>query len=140
MEVGAGRAGEEVSLYLGEVDLRVKVDAVLFEAGFLLEQYRHELPEKLAEGVEAPLPSFHIVEGVAHGEEYGLYAACPWGVVHIHIALGGVADGNDGRCGLEIMQGFLEALQSADTAENEVFAPSEAVAVGQSPEEGGSVP
>ncbi len=103
MEVGAGCAGEEVSLYLGEGDLRVEVDAVLFEAGFLQKKHGHELPEKFAEGVEAPLPRLHIVEGVAHGEEHGLYAACPWGVVHIHVALGGVADGNDGRCGLEIM-------------------------------------
>ncbi len=129
MEVGAGCAGEEVSLYLGEGDLRIKVDAVLFEAGFLHQQHRHELPEKLAEGVEAPLPSLHIVEGVAHGEEHGLYAACAWGVVHIHNSLGGVADGDDGRCRLEIMQGFLEAFQTADTAENEVFGDCELVAL-----------
>lgn len=100
MEVGAGGAGEEVSLYLGEGDLGVEVDAVLFEACFLHQQHRHELSEKLAEGVEAPLPRLHIVKGVAHGEEHGLYAACPRGVVHIHVALGGVADGDDGRCRL----------------------------------------
>ncbi len=120
--------------------MRVEVYAVFLQSGFLLKKHRHILPEKFAEGVEAPLPRVHIVEGVAHGEKHGLNAACPWGVVHIHKALGGVADGHDSRCGLEVVQCFLEALQSAYTAENEVFAPCEAVAVGQTPEEGGSVP
>ena len=48
----------------------------------------------------------------------------PWSVrtvVHLDIALAYVADGNDSRGGLQLLQGFLEAVESADLGEDKVM-------------------
>lgn len=56
----------------------------------------------------------------------------PWSVrtvVHLDITLAYVADGNDCRGGLQLLQGFLEAVESADLCEYKVMDLSELVSV-----------
>ena len=140
MEIGARAAGEKVLVDFLEGDAWVEVDAVLFKAGLFEDEFAHELAEKLAHGVHARLACGHVVEGVTHGEEDGLDAARVGRVVHFDVALADVADGDDGRGGLELLEGFLEAVQAGDLGEGELLFFGEFVGGCESLEEGGGIP
>lgn len=67
----------------------------------------------------------------------------PWSVrtvVHLDITLAYVADGNDCRGGLQLLQGFLEAVESADLGEYKVMGLGELVCFCEGCEEGGGIP
>ena len=64
---------------------------------------------------------------MAHGEEDRLHSSSVRTVVHLDIALTDVADGNDRRGGLQLLQGFLEAVESADLCEYKVMGLGELV-------------
>lgn len=61
-------------------------------------------------------------------------------VVHLDITLAYVADGNDSRGGLQLLQGFLEAVESADLCEDKVMGLGELVCFCEGCEEGGGIP
>ena len=75
------------------------------------------IEDERADGVHAQLACSHVVDGVAYGEENRLYASSVRTIVHLDITLTDVADGNDSRGGLQLLQGFLEAVESADLCE-----------------------
>ena len=77
---------------------------------------------------------------MAHCEEYRLYPSGVRTVVHLDIALADIADGNDCRGGLQLLQGFLEAVESADLGEDKVMGLGELVCFCKGCEEGGSIP
>ena len=86
----------------------------------LLDENRHELAEQLAHDVHALLPCGHVINGMAHGEEYRLDTPSMRRVVQLRIALRDVRDSDKGGCGLKRLQGFLEAVEAGDTAEAEL--------------------
>jgi len=140
LEVGARAAGEEILVDFLEGDAWVEVDVVLLLLCFFEDEFAHELAEEFAHGVHARLSGGHVAEGVAHGEEHCLYAASVGRVVHLDVALGDVGDGDDGGGGLELLEGFLEAVQAGNLGEGEGMGLGEFVGGGKGLEEGGGVP
>ena len=86
------------------------------------------------------LACYHVINGVAHCEEYRLYPLGVRAVVHLDMALADIADGNDCRGGLELLQGFLEAVESADLGEYKVMGLGELLCFCKGCEEGGGIP
>lgn len=86
------------------------------------DELAHKLSEQLAHGVHALLACCHVIDGVAHGEEDRLHSSSVRTVVHLDIALAYVADSDDSRGGLQLLQGFLEAIESADLCNTKSWA------------------
>ena len=82
------------------------------------DEFAHKLTEQLAHGVHAQLTCCHVIDGVAHSEEDRLHSSSVRTVVHLDITLADVADSDDSRGGLQLLQGFLEAVESADLGED----------------------
>lgn len=78
----------------------------------LLDENRHELTEQLAHDVHALLPCGHVINGMAHGEEYRLDTPSMRRVIQFRIALRDVRDSDEGSSGLKRLQGFLEAVEA----------------------------
>lgn len=108
--------------------------------GTFEDELAHELAEQLAHDVHARLACGHGAEGVAHGEEHSLYSARVGRVVHLDVALGDVGDGDDGGGGLELIEGFLEAVKTADLGEGEGVGLCEFVGGCEGLEKGGGIP
>lgn len=104
------------------------------------DELAHKLAEQLAHGVHALLACCHVIDGVAHGEEDRLHSSSVRTVVHLDIALAYVADSDDSRGGLQLLQGFLEAVESADLCEDKVMGLGELVCFCEGCEEGGGIP
>ena len=121
LEIGTCTAGEEIAVNLLKGDARVDIDAVLLK--FCLFQYedRHELSEDFAHGIYAPLPCFHVVNLVTHGQEHRLHSSSMRCVVDVRVALRNVRHTDEGRAVLHFGECFLEALQTAHLAEGEVL-------------------
>ena len=77
---------------------------------------------------------------MAHGEEYRLDTSGARRVVQFGIAVGYIADAYESGLSLRLVDGFLEAVETADAAEGKTFWLSEAVGCGQFLEETGRVP
>ncbi len=58
---------------------------------------------------------------MAHGEENRFDSSGVGTVVHLDVALGDVRHGDDGGGGLELLEGFLEAVKTADLGEDKFF-------------------
>ena len=61
-------------------------------------------------------------------------------VVHLDVALGDVRHGYYGGGGLEGVQGFLEAVKTADFGEDEIILLGEFVGIGEGLEKGCGIP
>ena len=140
LKEGTGAAGEEILVDFLEGDSRVEVDVVLLLLCLFEDEHAHELAEKFAHGVHTLLASGHVAEGVAHGEENSLYAARVGTVVHLDVTLGDVRHGDDGGGGLELAEGFLEAVQAGDFGEGESLFFGEFVGGCEPLEKGGGIP
>ena len=140
LKISAGAAGEKVTVNLVERDTGVDVNAIFFEPRFLQNKLRGELPEQFAHGFHALGASFHIFGSVAHGEENSFDSPCPRRVIEFRVAVGDVADAHESGCRLHLRQGFLEALQAADTAEDEVLFLSKNIRGGESFKESSRIP
>lgn len=121
-------------------DARVEEDVVLLLLRLFEDELAHKLTEQLAHGVHARLACFHIEEGVSHGEEDRLHAARVRTVVHLDVALTDVANGDNGGGGLQLLQDFLEAIESGDPGKDEVVSLGELVLFGEGCEEGCGIP
>lgn len=140
LEIGTGAAGEEILVNFLEGDAWVEVDVMLLLLGLFKDEFAHELAEQLAHGIHARLACGHVAEGVAHGEEYCLYAARVGTVVHFDVTLADVRHGDDGGGGLELLEGFLEAVKTADLGEGEGMGLGEFVGGCEPLEKGGGIP
>jgi len=140
LEIGARAAGEEVLVDFLKGDAWVEVNVVLFLFCFFQNRFAHELAEEFAHGVHARLSGGHVAEGVAHGEENRFDSSGVGTVVYFDVALADVRHGDDGDGGLELIEGFLEAVQTGDLGEGEGMGLGEFVGGGKGLEEGGGVP
>ena len=77
---------------------------------------------------------------MAHGEEYRLDTSGTRRVVQLGIAVGYVADAYESGLSLRLVDRFLEAVKSADTAEGKTFLQCKSVGCGQVFEETCRVP
>lgn len=98
------------------------------------------MPEQFTHYFHALCASRHIFGGVAHSEKHRFDAAGARRVVQLGIAVGYIADADEGGLGLRLVDRFLEAVKSADTAEGKTFRPCKAVGGGQVLEETCRVP
>ena len=140
LEVGARAAGEEVLVDFLKGDAWVEVDVVLLLFCFFEDEHGHELAEEFAHGVHARLSGGHVTEGVAHGEEDCLYSSGVGTVVYFDVALADVRYGDNGGGGLELIEGFLEAVQTRHLGEGEGMGLGEFVGGCQPLEKGGGIP
>ena len=82
------------------------------------------LPQAARCGVE-------VFGGVTHSEKHRFDASGARRVVQLCIAVGYIADADEGGLGLRLVDRFLEAVKPRHTAEGKTFLPGEAVGVAE---------